>query len=160
MNYIKITSGLVVLLTMVSCSTTQRISRLSEYTATYVGKTHNDIVLMVGVPTRQVSDGAGGTILCYEESVQRTVATAENVNPISGTYTPGALTGTQTSYVNFYINKEGICYNVDTNHTKLVTVESEVDPANVPKNVAKGLLIGAGGVVAVYLVMALLTGGF
>lgn len=48
-------------------------------------------------------------------------ATAYNVNCYNNTYTPGARTTTNTSYVHFFIDPNGNCYNVKTNHTKTVS---------------------------------------
>lgn len=70
-----------------------------------------------------MTDGAGGSILVYENTstttVSEAVATAYNVNYIKGTYTPGVKsTSTQTAstdYMHFFVNQEGQCYEVKTN---------------------------------------------
>lgn len=104
-----------------SCRTYYSVSKASDYTNAYVGKNHNDIVYALGAPDRQTSDGAGGTILIYEDFTTQSVATAHNVNYYSGTYTPGTKSTTHTDYAHFYINSNGTCYNVKTNHTKTVS---------------------------------------
>lgn len=113
------------------------VSKLSDYTTEYVGKPHNYIVSSLGAPDRQTSDGAGGTILIYEEttvtstSSSNSVAAAYNVNYFNKTYTPGTATTTQsvqsanTSYIHLFVNSEGVCYNVKTNHQKIIQEERE-----------------------------------
>jgi hypothetical protein len=104
-----------------SCRTYYSVSKASDYTNAYVGKSHNDIVYALGAPDRQTSDGSGGTILIYEDFTTQSVATAHNVNYYTGTYTPGARSTTHTDYAHFYIGSNGKCYNVKTNHTKTVS---------------------------------------
>lgn len=115
------------------------VSKLSDYTTEYVGKPHNYIVSALGAPDRQTSDGAGGTILIYEKTTitstsnSNSLATAYNVNFNSNTYTPGSETTTtavqsaNTSYIHLFINTDGICYNVKTNHQKIIKKEEEVE---------------------------------
>lgn len=113
------------------------VSKLSDYTTEYVGKPHNYIVSVLGAPDRQTSDGAGGTILIYEKttitstSSSNSMAAAYNVNYSTNTYTPGSATTTQsvqsanTSYIHLFVNSEGVCYNVKTNHQKIIQEERE-----------------------------------
>ena len=115
---------IALLSSLTSCGTMKTVSCASDYNEAFVGQSHNDIVTLLGPPTRQVTDGNGGLILCYEESIQHSTMVAENVNPYRGTYTPGVLTENLTSYVHFYINGKGSCYYVKTNHTKDVWVEA------------------------------------
>lgn len=106
---------------LTSCRTYYEVSMANDYTNAFVGKSHNDVVCALGAPDRETSDGAGGTILIYEDYTSQSVATASNVNYLTGTYTPGARTTAYTDYVHLYINPEGVCYNVNTNHTKEVS---------------------------------------
>lgn len=103
-----------------SCSTSYQVSRLSDYTSAYVGKNHNYIVASLGAPDRQTSDGAGGTILIYEDVTTNSVATAYDVNYLAGTYTPGVQTNSTTRYLHLFVNSNGVCYNVKTNHQKTI----------------------------------------
>lgn len=121
---IKLLAVISALLCLASCGSYKTISCVSEYTNQYVGHTHNEIVTAWGPPTRQTSDGAGGTILIYEDSVQKSNAVADKVNPVSGTYNPAVLTQTYTSYANFFIGADSVCYQVQTNHTKQVYQEA------------------------------------
>lgn len=138
-SFLSIATIVVVSCLLTSCSKTymtyRQVSMLSDYTNMFVGKSHNDIVSALGAPDRQAPDGAGGSILIYEEttttSTSNSVATAYNVNYFSKTYTPGTQTNTSvtqnTSYVHLFINKEGVCYNVKTNHQKTIAEEHERD---------------------------------
>lgn len=103
-----------------SCSTVRTVSMQSDYTKSYVGHTYNDIVRSLGAPTRTSSDGVGGSILIYEKTSADSYATARDVDRYRGTYTPGAHTDYNVSYVHIYIDKDGNCYQVKTNHTKKV----------------------------------------
>lgn len=113
-------------LSFCSCTTTRIVSKQNDYTQSYVGATHQQIVSNLGAPDRQTSDGNGGTILIYEKttvvSSSQSVATKEFMTLNS--YTPGNRTVTSstanTSYVHFFIDNEGKCYQVKTNHAKAV----------------------------------------
>lgn len=128
---------------LMSCgiSKTYVTSMESEYTNMFVGKSHNQIVSSLGAPDRQTSDGAGGTILIYEQvtTTSNSVATANNVNYFTRTYTPGVQTNTttNTSFVHIYINNAGTCYTVKTNHQKVVTDVNEEKLAKVQANQRK-----------------------
>ena len=115
---------LIVVNLLLSCTTTKYVSMQSDYCKTYVGMSHNQIVSMLGAPDRETSDGLGGRILIYENFVQKSVATAENVNYYTRTYTPSVTTSTATSYTHIFIDSKSICYNVNTNHTKAVSERS------------------------------------
>ena len=134
------------LITSCTAYKTFRVSKLSDYTTEFVGKPHNHIVATLGAPDRQTSDGAGGSILIYEKttttSTSNSVAAAYNINYISGTYTPGTKTSTSTSehtsYIHLFIDKDGVCYAVKTNHEKEVT---QVDEKATKRNKAVGFTI-------------------
>lgn len=113
----------------VSCATGyyQTVSKVSDYTSAYVGKSHNQLVSVFGAPDRQTSDGAGGTILIYEKttSTSNSREVAYDVNYYTKTYTPGVqtTTSTNTSFVHLFIDESGKCYKVNTNHTKQIYTE-------------------------------------
>lgn len=123
-SFLSFTIVLIVSCMLTSCYSTRVVSKASDYTTAFVGKPHSYIVTQWGAPDRQVSDGAGGTILIYETitTTSNSVAAAYNVNYYSKTYTPGTHTSTSQSrsYVELFINKDAVCYNVKTNHTKVV----------------------------------------
>ena len=155
-----------------SCATTKtyQVSMLSEYTNMFVGKSHNDIVSALGAPDRQTTDGAGGTILIYEKitttSTSNSVNAAYNVNYFTKTYTPGVKTSTSTStntsFVHLYIDNSGTCYNVKTNHQKLVTREltekEKQELKNQRKSAWKWIGIGFGGLFGTAALIGLITG--
>ena len=122
--FLSIAIVMIVSCLFTSCTVyqTSRVSMLSDYTTAFVGKPHNHIVATLGAPDRQTSDGAGGTILIYEKTTMtsNSVATAYNVNYFTKTYTPGTSTSTteSTSYIHLFIDKDGVCYSVKTNHEK------------------------------------------
>ena len=112
------------------------------------------------------SDGAGGTILIYERTTTSTTsdsqAAAYNVNYYNKTYTPGvhsnSTTTQNTSYVHLFIDKDGVCYNVRSNHQEVVR---EVDEEQLAKNRKKGKIWGAigGGLFGLILSLAAIAGG-
>ena len=137
-----------------SCTVTRTytVSKENDYQKAFVGASHNEIVSAFGAPDRQTSDGAGGTILIYEKTTTQTTsdsqATAYNVNYYNRTYTPGvhsnSTTTQNTSYVHIFIDQDGVCYNVKTNHQKRVT---EIDEKATAKN-KKILKIGGAIILA------------
>ena len=126
-RYLIILLGSILFLLNACGPTTKTVSMEAEYANIYVGRTYNEILLALGAPDRETSDGADGKILIYEETVAYTVtkATKENVNTYSGTYVPGSRsqTTTSSSYLHLFINKDRICYNLKTNHTKVVNTK-------------------------------------
>lgn len=137
-----------------SCVTTYQVSLKEDLCKQFVGVTHNEIVRQMGAPNRQLPDGTGGTILIYEETIQHSVATASNVNPIARTYTPSVTTSSHTSYVQFYINRNNTCYDVNTNKTKIITEQN-------PKAKKRGIIAGSilGALATCCLVVGIILGG-
>ncbi len=107
-----------------------------------VGKTKSEILSEMSVPDRVMDDGLGGEILVYEKKEQVTEtkgkqtsssSTRTSYTPHKNYYTGGVsnVTGTgytstsnsintksvtkeRKDYVNAYLNKEGVCYKVDS----------------------------------------------
>lgn len=104
---------------LTSCYSSYIASTTDDWKQAHIGATYNQLVQAYGAPDRQQPDGDGGTILIYEQTQtqSRSVATKENINYFTGTYTPGVRTQTnsQTYYNQFFINSEGTCYRVNTN---------------------------------------------
>lgn len=142
------------------------VSKEKDYQKAFIGASHNEIVSAFGAPDRQTSDGAGGTILIYERTTTSTTsdsqAAAYNVNYYNKTYTPGvhsnSTTTQNTSYVHLFIDKDGVCYNVRSNHQEVVR---EVDEEQLAKNRKKGKIWGAvgGGLFGLILSLAMIAGG-
>ncbi len=130
-----------VALTMTSCFTTKTgvrtdkimVDDFPRFRENCIGQTHNQIVTQLGAPQRESSDGAGGTILIYENTTTTTIsnslASAYNINVIARTYTPGVNTTTEqttnTDYIHYFINSDHVCYEVKTNIPMRREEESE-----------------------------------
>ena len=125
-SFLKIGIIVVIVSLFTSCTVYKytTISKEEEYKKEYVGKSHNEIVTTLGAPDKQFSDGAEGIIIIYENSVFNS-----NINTYKGS--GSATTIESKGYMQFFINKSGICYDVKTNHTE--TIE-EIDEEAVKKN--------------------------
>ncbi len=161
--FLSIAIVMIVSCLFTSCTVyqTSRVSMLSDYTTAFVGKPHNHIVATLGAPDRQTSDGAGGTILIYEKTTMtsNSVATAYNVNYFTKTYTPGTSTSTteSTSYIHLFIDKDGVCYSVKTNHEKDVTQVDEKATKKAKKmwKIVGYTWLGAGAICGLALLIPL-----
>ena len=131
-----------------SCGTQSKVQYIScydEYCQRYIGKSHKQLISDLGAPNRETSDGDGGTIIIYETITEHHKLSSVGNSSVSGTlYSSGYLSGsgyinidtsgTTTSSVSFlhlYIDSEGVCYNVATNHMQVdwvETAEKEKDP--------------------------------
>lgn len=95
---------LLAFLCAVSCSTPRYVSTQPDLQAEWVLRSHADIVRAFGAPSREVSDGADGEILVYEEFYT--------------SYDPDYTTSRELrNYKEFYLDAEGICYDVRSNET-------------------------------------------
>lgn len=118
----------VLALLFTSCGpTTHIVSMHDDYANIYIGKSYQEILLALGAPDRETSDGANGSVLIYEDetTLTTTKATKENYNHYSGTYVPGARSSsaTITSFLHLFVNADKICYNLKTNHSKDVSLK-------------------------------------
>ncbi len=107
---------LVCSLLLSSCTTTYQVSLEDDYTKRFVGMAYKDIVSQLGAPNRCESDGAGGTILVYENFQQQSIAIA---NPYTFLPTAVSRSYTNTQYIQLYTNSENVCYKIKTNHTRI-----------------------------------------
>ena len=133
-SFLKIGIIVVIVSLFTSCTVYKytTISKEEEYKKEYVGKSHNEIVTTLGAPDKQFSDGAEGIIIIYENSVFES-----NINTYKGS--GSATTIESKGYIQFFINKSGICYDVKTNHTE--TIE-EIDE-EASKNYTSNSLFGS-----------------
>ncbi len=94
-----------------SCTTTKyySYSLANEYNKAWVGKTKKQIIDNGGAPSRIVNTGEGNQIVIYED------VTVNSFSTNIGGFDIGR-TDRNRSYVEFYINKNGQCYQVKTNH--------------------------------------------
>ena len=98
------------LLCAVSCSVPRYISSEPGLQDEWILRSHAEIVRSFGAPSREVSDGADGQILVYEDYY-----TTHDTDEFMGDYT--TTSQEFRNFKEFYINKEGICYDVRSNET-------------------------------------------
>ena len=102
-----------------SCSTTYyTVSLKDELSSIFVGKKHSEVITTIGAPTREVSDGLGGTILVYE-NIKANSLTYNFSQSISHT-----KTDIERGYIHCYINTDHTCYKIETNYTKALEKEN------------------------------------
>ena len=128
-SFLKIGIIVVIVSLFTSCTVYKytTISKEEEYKKEYVGKSHNEIVTTLGAPDKQFSDGAEGIIIIYENSVFNS-----NINTYKGS--GSATTIESKGYMQFFINKSGICYDVKTNHTETIEEIDEEASKNYTYN--------------------------
>ena len=106
------------------------VSGTQYYNSTYRGLTHAQIVQEYGAPDREVSDGADGYILVYETF--HSSSYVDNMGFVDHSV--------HKSYIQFFMDRNGVCYNVKTN--KLAPGEAEEAIAAVA--ISAGVLSGLG----------------
>ena len=74
----------------------------------WVGRSHADIVRSFGAPSREVSDGANGMILVYEE-----LYSIYDTDHFGSTMT--TTKRDRRNFKEFSLGPDGICYDVRTN---------------------------------------------
>ena len=102
-------------------------------TSMWTGKSRNAIMVRFGVPDREVSDGADGVILVYED-IETVIKTTTSENTHFGMFdtdyeTKGKTTTTRR-FAEFFINAENHCYNVRSNLTQWQFDNPEKRPWN------------------------------
>lgn len=138
-SFLKIGIIVVIVSLFTSCTAYKytTISKEEEYKKEYVGKSHNEIVTTLGAPDKQFSDGAEGIIIIYEKSVFES-----NINTYKGS--GSATTIESKGYMQFFINKSGICYDVKTNHTETIEeIDEEASKNKTLVGVVGGIYLGA-----------------
>ncbi|MBR3567627.1 MAG: hypothetical protein IKN94_05080 [Salinivirgaceae bacterium] len=121
-----------------SCHTTHYVSLQDDYNAKLNGKSHAEIIELLGPPDRTTSDGKGGEILIYEVKSQiGASAKTKYTNSIN-------LTETKKQ-TNVFVDENKICYNVTTDDVKAERVFDK-----------KKTIIGVGfvGIITVWLLIA------
>lgn len=94
------------LLSAVSCTTPRYVSRQSDMELTWIGRSHSDIVRTFGAPSREVSDGAKGVILVYEEFYTDYQTDQWGTSSIGREH---------RNFTEFFLNEDGLCYDLRTN---------------------------------------------
>lgn len=93
-----------------SCSTTYRVSYSQDKLDSYIGMTHHQLVRLLGAPMAEISDGGNGYILVFEGNSE--------IFDYSSRYVAHSSTLPKAE---FYMNSDGICYQVRTANTDPVT---------------------------------------
>ena len=116
----------LLLIGLSACSTYVSLEPIAN--KEWQGKPHSKIIEAYGAPDREVSDGAGGKILVYENSY--TEVRTDMTPTWGGVYgfyydimEPRDLrttSETHIDYAHFYVDASGICYKVATNMEKEV----------------------------------------
>ena len=147
-SFLKIGIIVVIVSLFTSCTVYKytTISKEEEYKKEYVGKSHNEIVTTLGAPDKQFSDGAEGIIIIYENSVFNS-----NINTYKGS--GSATTIESKGYIQFFINKSGICYDVKTNHTETIEEIDEEASENYTFNSLCGSIFAV--IIGLFCVFAL-----
>ena len=120
----KIFSLILLALTLVSCSSTHRVSYSKSAIDGYVGLTHEELVQRLGAPTENVSDGGDGYILVYVGN--------KDLFRYDSKYASKA--GTLPT-AQFYMDNNNICQKVRVDNTDSIKV------TNVGGTIALVLLI-------------------
>lgn len=113
-----------------SCWSTEYISRQDEYNRVWKNASKNEIIRQNGVPNRTVTLDDGECVLVYENYryiTNSNNSTSAYARPgvFGGVYANSGSSGvSQTtenrSYAEFFLNKNGNCYMVRTNHQKAI----------------------------------------
>ena len=120
--------------TLSGCSSYNNLSRTyvsgtEYYSSTYRGQTHGQIVKEYGAPDREVSDGEDGYILVYE-----TYHTSSHVDNLG--YIDHSV---RKSYIQFFMDKNGVCYNVKTNKLAPGQAEEAFSAVAISTGIISGL---------------------
>ena len=96
-------------LALTACSVTHRVSKASmEDADPWVGCSTVNITQAMGYPNHITEDGKGGSVLVYESA-------PDIDNPDYDILDPDASSRNR-KYACFFVDEEGICYRVETNH--------------------------------------------
>ena len=89
---------------LMSCYSTKYVSLQDDYKAKCNGKSHAEIIELLGPPDRTTSDGKGGEILIYELKRQQ-----------GGYSDSGSVNLTESKKQTcIYVDENKVCYNVTT----------------------------------------------
>ena len=92
-------------LVLTSCSVTRKVT--TNPAQPWVGNTTEDIIKAMGDPSRIDTDGKGGSIIVYESAPNYDDPNYDILDPEASKQ--------HRQYARFYLDNEGICYQVDTN---------------------------------------------
>lgn len=96
-------------LLLTACSVTRKVSKAStEDPAPWVGCSTADITEAMGYPNHITEDGKGGSVLVYESAPDYDSPDYDILDPDASSR--------NRQYACFFVDEEGICYQVETNH--------------------------------------------
>ena len=96
-------------LALTACSVTRKVSKAStEDPAPWVGCSTADITAAMGYPNHITEDGKGGSVLVYESAPDYDSPDYDILDPDASSR--------NRQYACFFVDEEGICYQVETNH--------------------------------------------
>ena len=117
-----ISTLLICSMLLTSCAPTHKVSLRDEFVKQYVGLSHNEIIRILGAPSRETQDGLGGIILVYEDLIIKSQGGSFRTKYYSGT---DVTSGVNKLYTNLCLDANGICYDVLTNRTMSVKEENK-----------------------------------
>ena len=125
---------LAAIFVLTGCSSTRSlghraVSGNEYYNDVYRGATHAQIIEEYGAPDRETSDGKDGYILVYETFYSTSYVDGMGFVDHS----------TRKSYIQFFMDKRGVCYNVMTNKPSPEQTESALTAFAVGSGVYTGL---------------------
>ena len=96
-------------LALTACSTVRKASQASmKDSDPWTGCSTADITLTMGYPNHITEDGKGGSVLVYESAPDYNSPDYDILDP--------AASSRNRKYACFFVNEEGICYQVETNY--------------------------------------------
>ena len=96
-------------LALTACSVTRRVSKASmEDSDPWIGCSTADITQAMGYPNHITEDGKGGSVLVYESAPDSSSPDYDILDP--------AASLRKRNYACFFVDEEGICYQVETNY--------------------------------------------
>ena len=100
---------LAAFLALTACSTARKASQASmEDPAPWVGYSTYYITEAMGYPNHITEDGKGGSVLVYESAPDYNSPDYDILDP--------AASSRNRKYACFFVDEEGICYQVETNY--------------------------------------------
>ena len=108
----KLVIFILILCLFISCATPLHSAYMKEGCQAFIGVHDKEIVATLSAPDEKQFDDAGGTILIYEKD---------------------------DDYIHFYIDKNGICYDTETNNQEIIR---KILNHNTTKAMIIGLPIG------------------
>ena len=98
---------LLAVIAVTACGTSRQVPEAQTQVSSWVGCTTSEIFEAMGAPNSIDGDGKDGSILVYESS-------PDYNDPSYDIFDPQASARTRR-FAKFYLDREGICYFVDTN---------------------------------------------